>query len=344
LLITLAWMMNALVNRPDSGGTWDEVHDAACVHAMVDGRLVPIRPLGGLFLPVVHFRNGKQPRCSSQRALVINTICYLLGTKDDPVTEMDVFLRITKIASKPKRRLEEDPWSVGKDTSRSAPAPRHSNKQRRIHIMSGESPEDQFSNVVRESERERYPSEDEDPEEREAASPRSLILTRLIHSYPVQIIAKAPNRARSNESWCRLDAKQRTEVTFDLFCTMDGLREAFESYMLFPCEVDKWERTVENLFPTIDHWHATQDYQGLPALTVRENFVQLLRSMPAEERAFVVAQARQYVSKRWAWLPYGPGKKHLWATGKSGLPKTAMQTGPVPGGPWIVLNPARLIR
>ncbi|KAF8749228.1 hypothetical protein RHS01_10148 [Rhizoctonia solani] len=34
LLIIMEYMMNALVNRPASGGTWDQVHDAACVKEM----------------------------------------------------------------------------------------------------------------------------------------------------------------------------------------------------------------------------------------------------------------------------------------------------------------------
>ncbi|KAF8749859.1 hypothetical protein RHS01_09723 [Rhizoctonia solani] len=48
LLIIMEYMMNALVNRPASGGTWDQVHDAACVKEMRGNKLVPTpNPLAG---------------------------------------------------------------------------------------------------------------------------------------------------------------------------------------------------------------------------------------------------------------------------------------------------------
>ncbi|KAF8746747.1 hypothetical protein RHS01_11500 [Rhizoctonia solani] len=65
LLIIMEYMMNALVNRPASGGTWDQVHDAACVKEMRGNKLVPTRQLLSsimAFNKIVGVNLQKQPR------------------------------------------------------------------------------------------------------------------------------------------------------------------------------------------------------------------------------------------------------------------------------------------
>ncbi|KAG8734344.1 hypothetical protein FRC11_005331 [Ceratobasidium sp. 423] len=239
LLLILEYMANALVNRPESGGSWDQVHDTACVHTMRDGQLVPTRPLGALFLPAIRFNKNKQPRVSSQRCLSIHTILYLLGTRDNPVTQMEAFYRITSTSL--KRSLEEDPRPWENAGVRTA-APRTSNKQRRVMLTSSERPDDQFAHAMHQPEREEYPSEDEDPEQRESAIKPSLGLTQVVHNYPIQIMAKTPNRAGGRqESWCTLTGKERTEITFSFFSRMENLKKAFETYFIFAPDASRWE-------------------------------------------------------------------------------------------------------
>ncbi|KDN34640.1 hypothetical protein RSAG8_12265, partial [Rhizoctonia solani AG-8 WAC10335] len=345
MLHILAFMMNALVNRPDSGSNWDQVHDAACVHIMKAGQLVPDRPLGSLFLPQIHFRLNRQPRVSSQRTLPIKTICYLLGARNKLVTESDVFNMFTRFGDKQKRCLEGTS-SGDEGNIRSRAAPRFANKQRRVLIMSSERPEDQFAHIMPRTGREEYSSEDEDPEERESARQPSQHLTDLVHSYPIQIMAKAPNKASSSDSWCSLTPKERAELKFDFFSSKDRLHQAFKVRIDFPIDNNKWEKTIALLFPDLDNQSEKHDqkFQGLSTLKVRDDFIQIQRAIPEGSRAVIVKSVRDFVSAHWVWLPYCAGKGHLWASGTEGAPKSATKVGEsadgTKGGPWIVLNPA----
>ncbi|KAG8691594.1 hypothetical protein FRC11_000304 [Ceratobasidium sp. 423] len=334
LLLILEYMANALVNRPESGGHWDQVHDAACVHDMRDGQLVPLRPLGSLFLPTIHFDQNMQPRVSSQRCLPIHTICYLLGARDDPVTQMEAYFRIT--GANLKRRLEEDPrpWENTQPT-----VPRHSNKQRLVQLRSTQKPQDEFSHVMPTQERVRYASEEADPERREETDRQGKLLTQVVHNYPIQIIAKAPNRG-GRHSWCNLQPSKRSKIQFDFFSSMGQLNEAFPSHTLFPCDASKWEKTLEILFPTVEVYNKTRDMQGVKTLGARHDFVELLLRMPEGRQNDLVAEVHAYISNHWVWLPFGAPKKHLWASGSNGLTAGTTQVGPLAGGPYIVLNPA----
>ncbi|EUC60389.1 hypothetical protein RSOL_339340, partial [Rhizoctonia solani AG-3 Rhs1AP] len=326
-------MMNALVNRPDSGGNWDQVHDTACVHVMKAGQLVPDRPLGALFIPAIHFRQNKQPRVSSHRTLPIAKICYLLGTSADRVDQSGVYYMITNSGGK---RTREDSALSGDELV--IRTPRIGNKQRKVKIMNAEISEDRFADVIQVPERERYPSEEEDPQERELATSLTAELTQLVDSYPIQIIAKAPVNSKQ-QSWCRLSPRQRSKIPSNFFCSMDHLREAFESYVVYPVESNRWNDTIAALFPFAKDHDEKKDGQGLSTLTVRDKFINLQQSLPPEQQKALVKQVRTSVSERWLWLPYGHPKKHLWATGKRKI-KNAEQIGPIDGGPWIVLNPA----
>ncbi|KAG9098673.1 hypothetical protein FRC06_006083 [Ceratobasidium sp. 370] len=354
LLILLSWMANALVNRPDEGSHWDEVRDSGSVHRIADGRLVPHQPLGAFFLHSLHLKKDRVPRISSQRTVSKDTIIYLFKSVDKSLTEMDVYNLITGNEPLAQDALERDPWGEREGGLETAPAVRYPNKQRVVRIMNTEKTADQFAGIIQEAERdERYSSEDEDDEERERPTLRSQVLTDLVYSYPVQIFAKAPNRkvraggeqSEKEVSWCSLNSKQRAEVQFDMFCSKERLEEAFKSYVSFGYDADRWTVTVEILFPTLQEARA-KETQGLRTLKVYKQFLELLTTLPPSEQANVVSQARQYVNERWLWLPYGIPKSHLWATGTRNVPKyatTVKQPGQPDGGPWIVLNPARMV-
>ncbi|EUC53976.1 hypothetical protein RSOL_023940, partial [Rhizoctonia solani AG-3 Rhs1AP] len=310
LLLQMVWMINALVNRPDRGKNWDEVRDKACVHQMFGGLLVPARPLGAVFLPAIRFKINKQPRVSSQRTISIDTICYLLSDKKHRATDWEVFSLIT--GARQKRPREEDGPTPG---DKALLAPRYANKQRRVVIMSSEVAEDQFAHVMPQLGREDYSSEEEDPEERESTRKHSMILT-----------------GSRDGSWCKLSPQERAGVKFDFFASLDNLHRAFPSHVRFRADLDKWQKTVNILFPTAED---EKKYQGVSTLSVRRDYQSILKEVPSDQRDDLIQNVRNYVSEKWVWLPYGAPKGHLWATGKA--PAHAEQVGEP--GPWIIFNP-----
>ncbi|CUA72099.1 hypothetical protein RSOLAG22IIIB_10079 [Rhizoctonia solani] len=327
LLLLLQYMMNALVNRPDSGGNWDMVRDTGCVHIMQRGQLVPHRPLGAYFLGVLHLEQGKQPRVSIQRTLPPDRICYLLGTQAEQVNEMAVYHMITGVGQ--KRPREPDATAIG--------PPRVGNKQRRVKIMSKEATEDRFAGLVPGFEVEHYPSEEEDSEERQPVAHPTQILTELVNSFPIQIMAKAPNKAGGG-SWCRLTPKKRSEIKFDFFSSMNTLPEAFEVYTQLPVSAETWDKMVEALFPLVgENGDPYENSQGFKTLGVRIDFIKLQLTLPPNQREMVVKDVRQRVTDSWAWLPCGLGKGHLWGSGHN--PGRVTFIGPGRGGPWMALNP-----
>ncbi|CEL53170.1 hypothetical protein RSOLAG1IB_11302 [Rhizoctonia solani AG-1 IB] len=336
LLLVLVYMINALVNRPDTGSNWDQVHDAACVQLLIDHKPVPIRPLGALFLPAIVFHSDKQPRASSQRTLPRDRVQYLLGNRDEMVNDMDVYYLMTKTS---KKRLHEEDSRPQVNGATALVGPRIANKQRRVVIMSNEEANDAFAHLVPEPEPEEYSSAEEDPEEREEEAPLSRHLSELVNSYPIQMMAKAPNRSNNQGSWCTLSARERTTIPFDFFGTLDNLTHAFPIHFLFQPDYDKWQKTVQCLFPTAEEYGVNLGGQGLSTLSVRERFVEMQTGMSVAQQEAMVKGVREHVSRAWVWLPNIAGKGHLWPTGARGVLKSAQAVGNPPGGPWIIQNP-----
>ncbi|GAB1523791.1 hypothetical protein RhiTH_006941 [Rhizoctonia solani] len=342
LLIIMEYMMNALVNRPASGGTWDQVHDAACVKEMRGNELVPTRKLGALFLPKIHFEKNKQPRVSRQRVLDQAIILYLLGPQGQSLSSIMAFNKIVGVNLR-KRPRDEDPcpWESGAQNSSAAPI---SNKQRLVTIRSTHDTANPLAGPDYAQDQDTYSSEEEDQAEQESASPFKNMLWDIISNYPIQIMNKAPNRSQARESWCRLGNDELAGVTHDFFTSMENLTRAFELYYLFPADLSKWDATVAHLFPLIQGSTGNLERrQGVSNLGVVVEFCTMQLALPESSRAQMVQDARRYVSAHWAWLPIGTGKNHLWSTGVSNVPKSAQQVGPLKGGPWMIRNP-RLIR
>ncbi|KAG8722659.1 hypothetical protein FRC08_014404 [Ceratobasidium sp. 394] len=354
LLIMLSWMANALVNRPDEGSHWDEVRDSGSVHRLAGGQLVPHQPLGAFHLHSLHLKPNRLPRISSLRTVSKDTIVYLLRSADKSLMEMDIYNLFVGVKPPAPKVAEQDPWREREGEPQPTPTFRYANKQRIVRVTNAERVVDQFVGAIPEAERdERYSSEDEDYEERQRPTLRSQVLTDIIFNYPIQMFAKAPNRrlpvpdkdGNKETSWCSLTPKQMAEVKFEIFCSTERLGDAFKSHVIFGYEVEKWNGTVATLFPTLEEARTKTPTQGLDTLKVYTQFLDLLISLSPDEQANVVSQARQFVSERWAWLPYGASKSHLWASGTRNVPKYATQVkekGGLDGGPWIILNPARI--
>ncbi|GAB1528074.1 hypothetical protein RhiTH_011265 [Rhizoctonia solani] len=342
LLIIMEYMMNALVNRPASGGTWDQVHDVACVHKMKGRKLVPTRKLGALFLPTIRFKKNQQPRVSCNRVLNKATILYLLGARGQSITDTMAFDKIIG-ANLRKRPRDEDPRPWENAGVQNASAVPISNKQRLVTIRSTHDVANPIPGPDYVQDQEQYSSEEDNPEERESAAPLKQQLWNVICNYPIQIMNKAPNRSQPRESWCRLGKDELVAVTHDFFTSMENLTRAFESYYLFPADANKWNTTVAHLFPLIEGNVANlEKRQGVSNLGVVVEFCTMQIGLSEPQRAQLVKDARQYVSENWAWLPLGTGKNHLWSTGVSNVPKSAQQVGPLKGGPWIICNPRLL--
>ncbi|KAF8749472.1 hypothetical protein RHS01_10046 [Rhizoctonia solani] len=208
LLIIMEYMMNALVNRPASGGTWDQVHDAACVKEMRGNKLVPTR----------------------SEFLTRQSFSTYLGLK---------------VNVEHNRAMKPCPWESGAQNSSAAPI---SNKQRLVTIRSTHDTANPLAGPNYAQDQDTYSSEEEDQAEQESASPFKNMLWDIISNYPIQIMNKAPNRSQARESWCRLGSDKLAGVTHDFFTSMENLTRAFESYYLFPADLSKWDATVAHLF------------------------------------------------------------------------------------------------
>lgn len=334
MLASLVWMTNALVNRPDEGGTWDKIRDASSVHSVSGGKLVPVWPLQAHFLHSLRFAPDQQPRLSSQRTISIKTILYVCSSKKPPQTEWELLTLIAQSGSAD----DFEPDTVDEQPSRAHLAfpIAVSNKQRTVNVKSRERQEDLFEDVIPEPKRvRRYDSEDEDYEERTQHTPRSGQLTDILTDMPLQIFEKCPQR-KDGRSWSALDSNS-SFITHTLFKNLETLERAFPSRIMWGYDIEKWTKVVDSLLPTITE--SKKKTQGFHTLAARNAFVNLQIGMEPEDRTKCVKEARKFVDDHWVWLPYGVPKGHLWATGAKNTGRSTGSIGTLTGGPWIILNP-----
>ncbi|KAG8711487.1 hypothetical protein FRC08_015830 [Ceratobasidium sp. 394] len=355
LLVSLVWMANALVNRPDEGGTWNEVRDASSVHDMSEGVLVPVWPLQAHFLHSLRFAANQPPRLSSLRTVGIEVLRYLCSTKHPAITEAELHDLISQPQEEAKKDLQPDVPDQTPGEERIVYPVALPNKQRIVKTRTKERQPALFAQVLPERPRvRRYESEDEDYEERPRPTPLSQQLTDIIYNLPLQIFVKAPEMSKNKQqggsarrpgekapedkrtSWCAL---QRNSPLIEpkIFSKLERIEDAFPSRADFGFDQGKWDAMVELMFPTIDT--ASDCNQGLRALAARIEFVSIQRKLPPAEREEFVNHARNHVNQRWAWMPYGVPRKNLWCTGEKNVPKSAATYG-LDGGPWIIKNPS----
>ncbi|QRV85658.1 hypothetical protein RhiJN_13676 [Ceratobasidium sp. AG-Ba] len=96
LFVTLIWMANSLVNRPDNRGRWDEVRDSSSVHNWSDvGSYVAVWPLLGHFLHSLKFETGRPPKMSGYRSLSMKAILFACSK----ATKMDLHRAVVSSSS-----------------------------------------------------------------------------------------------------------------------------------------------------------------------------------------------------------------------------------------------------
>jgi hypothetical protein len=185
---------------------------------------------------------------------------------------------------------------------------------------------------------EAYSSEDEDEEAREEATGLSQQVADLVHTYPLQIFAKVPNKANNKGSWCNLDELERADVSVELFTDTSAPDQIFTSYTDCGRISSRWNSTITALFPTLSEKRAMGTIQGLSTMSVWDQWESTLSYLSPEAEERTVTAVRNYVSAHWKWLPYHT-KRKLWVTGRSSYQASQHYRGPEVGGPWIVFNP-----
>ncbi|KDN36363.1 hypothetical protein RSAG8_10871, partial [Rhizoctonia solani AG-8 WAC10335] len=348
LVVILIWMANALVNRPDDGGHWDEVRHSASIHGLVNGEVVPVQDLTQFNMQVLHYDNP--PRVSSQRTISQQTLTYLFSHDRRLSFTMLVYKiqgRGTKATTKvgPPRfeTITEDIWHLQDPVERMTagrellPVPRRGNRQR---IVSYEAPDDapnMFENVfqeIQQQEQARFPSEEHDPEQREVP-PIDRRLSDLLHKLARQIIAKAPNKQKTDESWCMLDA---FDASFDTFRDANLPSTIFSSWTHCGNRPERWNGTVHAYLPDLEG-HKDIEEKAASGNTWKE-WALLLGEFDEGARKDIIKQGRKLINTQWRWVPWF-NSNHLWKTGSVGKGTSGKKPmGEKQGGPMIIFNPA----
>ncbi|KAG8684727.1 hypothetical protein FRC11_011670, partial [Ceratobasidium sp. 423] len=321
LVILLTYMANALINRPDDGGHFDEVHDSGCIHEIINYELVPVIQLGyyiihSLRLPRIQETDFKLPRISSQRTISRRTIIYLLATEKSERNELHVFRLFRNERKRPADDTDGgDAWGIAPPRQRIT-YPHTSNKQRVTLSLPDPVPDILADRLPDEELRVVYSSEEEDNEARERAPKLSIQVATLIHTYPLQIIAKIPNRKYGRGSWSRLTFDQRSKADFALFCDATAPARIFISWNNFGRDGTRWDSTLAALFPTREEHEKMGKTQNLSQMSVWHDWHTALMRLSLAGQKKTVREARAYVSQNWKWLPYYT-KKKLWVTGES---------------------------
>ncbi|KAG8703377.1 hypothetical protein FRC09_004194 [Ceratobasidium sp. 395] len=337
LFLTLLWMANALVTRADDGSTYNEVRDASSVHTLTEeGTLVPVWPLRAHFLHSLRFSNRRPPRTSGDRLISPNTIEYLLKAPDIKLHGMVIGLTPvdTRQPAWATVRLSEQAEQALRQYPRAGV-----NRRRWVDYRSEERLENLFPNAVEFPGADSDDSAAEDYEERPRGKSVNDILSDIITDLPIQILSKAPV-SNQKISWCMF-APRSHFIKPTIFQRRGTLEQAFPSHTLFANSPQRWDDCVNALLPTLDESQKDQKsgQQGLATLGARASFVTLQRDMRGQQCDTNVRMARDYVHRHWVWLPYGTQKNRLFYTGVC-KEKDAVFVGPLPGAPWVVLNPA----
>ncbi|KAG8700756.1 hypothetical protein FRC08_004467 [Ceratobasidium sp. 394] len=343
-------MCNALINRPDDGGKWNEVHDAGCVHQVVEGTVVTARPLGIYSLHSLYLDDGL-PRISGLRTISKPTLLYL-ATPHPGTTELELICLIRGMGQAQKEPEEAVSWGAGDEEPQLfVEQPPTSNKRRAVRLRLEADAPDFMGNTVADLKPlvHHSDSEDEDPEEREELMLLGQQVNDLIHNYPIQIFARSPNRKvneKTKSSWCLLTVQARHAVTTKFMCDVSRLPKLFISCVVFEGCYEKWDDSIAALFPTLSEWHElnpqTKKSQGLIYLEVWRPWGQVLVLLDTKAGKLLVQRTRKYINNHWKWLPYISKGTHLWSTGLYQTRSTRIvRDKNVKNGPWIVINPRR---
>ncbi|KAG9075809.1 hypothetical protein FS749_012479 [Ceratobasidium sp. UAMH 11750] len=222
LVVILVWMCNALINQPDNGGKWNEVHDAGCIHQVVEGTVVAACPLGIYSLHSLYLDNGL-PRISGLCTILKPMLLYL-ATPHPGTTELELICLIRRMGQAQKEPEEAVSWSTGDEEPQLfVEQPPTSNKRRVVRLRLEANTPDFMGNTVADLELpvHHLDSEDKDPEEREELMSLGQQVNDLIHNYPIQIFARSPNRKvnkKTKSSWCLLTIQACHAVTTKFMC------------------------------------------------------------------------------------------------------------------------------
>ncbi|KAG8734938.1 hypothetical protein FRC10_011201 [Ceratobasidium sp. 414] len=130
-----------------------------------------------------------------------------------------------------------DAWGVVESGGNNEIQPHVANKQQHVALSVLKDIPNMFSTSLPDQQLHvRYPSEDRDDEIREVAPLFSQQLSAIVYNYPLQIIAKAPNKqAREDDegkrgSWCSVDSLAHADVNFNTFVNRSEVQRLFKSH------------------------------------------------------------------------------------------------------------------
>ncbi|KAG8691127.1 hypothetical protein FRC11_006612 [Ceratobasidium sp. 423] len=340
LIVLLVWMTNALVNRPDDGGKWDKVHNAGCVHSLIDGELVANRPLIMYNIHSLKYTSKGIPRLSGQRLIPEDVLLYVVDpTRENKLSLLQLCDLINE-TDRPRRAASNNrnaiTWGAGDEVELpSTAAPPRSTKQRMVLTCAEGPAPNHFPNLPP------LPPRHDDPDSAREGSedderPRHTLqeqLSRIIHNYPVQVFGKVPNCQGLKRSWCTLELP----VQSDIFEDADTVADMFLSIYSLGKDSSWWEKTVNGWFPTKAELKDRPNLQGLDKMGVLQELKTIFKQHDEKWNTIIVEKLRKHANEKWRWMPALVGG-HLWRTVKT-PPACARQIGEIAGGPCIVFNP-----
>ncbi|QRW15510.1 hypothetical protein RhiLY_14509 [Ceratobasidium sp. AG-Ba] len=308
LFVTLIWMANSLVNRPDDGGRWDEVRDSSSVHNWSDdGSYVAVWPLLAHFLHSLKFETGRPPKMSGYRSLSMKAILFACSK----ATEMDLHRAVVSSSSSDGIAGEDE---IPNETVQEA---------RRTYSTAGANPDD---------------SEGDDPEERPRPITRTQQLTDILCDLPCQMFQKAPVCTATKTSWSVITPSMAAKRP-RIFEQLATLEVGFPNRYVFENNWTLWENTVNSLSYYCRIPGRQTERTARPLLPGGQVGV----PGPAKENTGCVPRRgcapRTQVCERPLALAAQWTCKEPYLEHRGMQIQLGTQGGALNGGPWIVLKP-----
>ncbi|QRW11070.1 DEAD (Asp-Glu-Ala-Asp) box polypeptide 58 [Ceratobasidium sp. AG-Ba] len=294
LFVTLIWMANSLVNRPDDGGRWDEVRDSSSVHNWSDdGSYVAVWPLLAHFLHSLKFETGRPPKMSGYRSLSMKAILFACSK----ATEMDLHRAVVSSSSSDGIAGEDEIPNETVQEARRTYSTAGANRRRKVQMHSEIRLADLFPGAIPEPAVAADDSEGDDPEERPRPITRTQQLTDILCDLPCQMFQKAPVCTATKTSWSVITPSMAAKRP-RIFEELATLEVGFPNRYVFENNWTLWENTVNSLLPTIAEslGDKQKGQQGLSCLAARSAFLDLQKKIPDAYREEVVRLVRKYVN------------------------------------------------
>lgn len=327
-------MTNALINRPKEGGEWDVLRDTLCVHAMVDGFLVPVRPLGIFFLHSLI--NEPCPRISTHRYLSLKSLFALVGLPRGAADSELVSLIGCRQASRGNEDEEQADRLLTKNVvSRAA---------RMTTYVPANAPrvftEEEAAQIPEIAFEEHYDSEEEDPQEQHEVLSNQRSLDSIFQRIASEIVRKIPS-TKEKRSWRKITDEEAYELRWDALCDATRLNDIMLGWHQF-ADGGAWEVAVDRLFPDLKTYtektkNGKKYMQNVSQCSWFQDYKEILldESLTKKEKNALTRYARKKLREEAEWLPMTRADR-MWGTGGDAVLHGERIGEHVPA---VVLNP-----